>query len=108
GPIDERALKDVFGDDPVTFKEILESFVEPTEATITELRTAWDSRNASDVKGAAHKLKSSSRSVGANELADTCQALETAGDIADWATIDELAAKLEPLYADVKSYINAL
>jgi PAS domain S-box-containing protein len=108
GPIDERALKDVFGDDPVTFKEILDSFVEPTEATITELRTAWESRNAPDVKGAAHKLKSSSRSVGANELADTCQALEVAGETADWATIDELAAKLEPLYADVKSYINAL
>ncbi len=108
GAIDERALKDVFGDDPETFKEILESFVEPTEATITELKSAWKDRDAPDVKGAAHKLKSSSRSVGANKLADTCQALEAAGETADWETIDELAPRLEPLYAAVKSYVEAL
>jgi CheY-like chemotaxis protein/HPt (histidine-containing phosphotransfer) domain-containing protein len=101
GAIDERALKAVFGDDQETFKEILESFVEPTEATIGELKSAWDERNAPDVKGAAHKLKSSSRSVGANELADTCQA-------ADWGTIDELAPRLDPLYAAVKAYIDML
>ena len=99
--IRQAALKAVFGDDQETFKEILESFVEPTEATIGELKSAWDERNAPDIKGAAHKLKSSSRSVGANELADTCQA-------ADWGTIDELAPRLDPLYAAVKAYIDML
>ncbi len=108
GPVDERALKDVFGDDPVTFKEILDSFVGPTAATIAELKEAWESRTATDVKGAAHKLKSSSRSVGANLMADTCQALEAAGAAAVWATIDDLTPKLEPMFTDVKTYIEGL
>ena len=36
-------------------------------------------RTAGGVKDAAHKLKSSARSIGANALADICVALEKAG-----------------------------
>ena len=107
-PIDDRMLKDMFGDDEAMFKEILQSFIGPTEAIITELNAAFDSRSAADVKAQAHKLKSSSRSIGANELADTCLALETAGKDENWEAIETLAPKVEPLFKDVKGFIEAL
>lgn len=107
-PIDERMLKDMFGDDDAMFKEIMQSFVDPTEGIIADLKTAFEDRSAADVKAQAHKLKSSSRSVGANELADTCLALETAGKEEDWAAIETLAPKVELLFIEVKAYVDAL
>jgi two-component system sensor histidine kinase/response regulator len=107
-PIDDRMLKDMFGDDDAMFKEILQSFIEPSEAIVADLMVAHSARSSENVKAEAHKLKSSSRSVGANDLADTCLALETAGKEEDWGTIDELAPKLEPLFEDVKGNVDSL
>jgi len=82
-PIDPSALKEVFGDDDEVFVEILKEFVEPSSDNVTEIMTAYDERNADGVSKAAHKLKSSSRSVGAHDLADLCLALEEAGKAED-------------------------
>ena len=107
-PIDDQALKDMFGDDPETFKEIIQSFVQSSEAITGEIKDGWAKRSARDVRAAAHKLKSSARSVGANELADVCAALETAGKAEKWDAINELTPKLDPLFATVKQYVEAL
>ena len=57
---------------------------------------------------AAHKLKSSARSVGANDLADLCQTLETAGKAEDWNEIDKVAARLAGTIQEVTDYIKAI
>ncbi len=57
---------------------------------------------------AAHKLKSSARSVGATELADLCLALETAGKAEDWSEIDEAAPRLEGVMKQISNYIEKL
>ncbi|MBT7951290.1 MAG: Hpt domain-containing protein, partial [Gammaproteobacteria bacterium] len=61
-----------------------------------------------EVKEAAHKLKSSARSVGANGLADTCAALETAGKENDLKTMELLVPTLDPTFDDIKNYIASL
>ena len=106
--IDERALKDVFGDDEETFNEILKDFVDPATDNAEEIETAYASRSADGVAKAAHKLKSSSRSVGAHDLADLCQTLEMAGKAENWDEIDKVAPNLPGVLQDVTDYINAL
>lgn len=106
--IDERAIKDIFGDDPGTFKEILVSFVEPSQAIISEILVAHEKRAAGGIKDAAHKLKSSARSVGANVLADICVALEKAGKNGNWSEIDSLAPKARDEFGRVEVYIKRL
>ena len=108
GPIDPSALKSVFGDDEATFKEILNEFVGPATANAEEIAVAVESRSAKDVGAAAHKLKSSSRAVGAIVLADLCAALEAAGKSDDWDTIDDSAARLSGIVQDITDYIKAL
>ena len=108
GPIDERALKDMIGDDPEMFKKILIDFVTPSQVTIREIQAGRKERSAETVNQAAHKLKSSAGSVGATELADICQSLETAGKEEDWELIDERVPVLNHLMKDVESYINDL
>ena len=65
-------------------------------------------RAATGVKDAAHKLKSSARSVGANVLADVCVALESAGKATDWAAIDSLAPKAQDEFREVEEFISKL
>ena len=106
--VDERAIKDIFGDDEATFKDILQSFVGPSQDIIEEILAAQAKRTAAGVKDAAHKLKSSARSVGAIVLADLCVALETAGKATDWAAIDALAPKTQDEFREVEEFISKL
>jgi two-component system, sensor histidine kinase and response regulator len=108
GAIDPSALKSVFGDDEETFKEILLDFVDPATSNISEIEAAFNDRSADGVARAAHKLKSSSRSVGAIELGDLCQALETAGNSEDWEEIDKSAPRLNGAMQEVTDYIKSL
>jgi len=108
GPIDPKALFSVFGDDPDTFREILNDFVAPAAGIVREIDDAYAGRVAADVGAAAHKLKSSSRAVGATELAELCNALETAGKSENWSEIDQLAPRLEGAMKKVADFIAAL
>jgi HPt (histidine-containing phosphotransfer) domain-containing protein len=106
--IDERAIKDTFGDDDAVFKEIMQSFLAPSETIIAEIVAAWEKRSAPDVKDAAHKLKSSARTIGAHALADICAALEAAGKASDWTAIDTLAPQARDEFGGVARYIEKL
>ncbi len=108
GAVDPAALKDVFGDDDETFKEILTDFIAPGRDNVAEIMTAFADRSAEDVAKAAHKLKSSARAVGANLLADLCQDLEMAGKEDDWAVIEKHAPLVPDAMDSVVDYIEAL
>lgn len=108
GPIDERALKDEFGEDHAVFTEILTDFVSPSQAIIEELKSAKTQNSAEGVRQAAHKLKSAARSVGANRLADLCQQLETVSTIDDWKIINAELPKVDGMMSDVVGYIESL
>ncbi len=107
-PIDPNALKSIFGDDDEVLKEILNDFVGPATANAEEIATAVSNQSAGAVGAAAHKLKSSSRSVGANELADICAALELAGREGNWEVINASAERLPAVMQQVLEHIGAL
>jgi signal transduction histidine kinase/CheY-like chemotaxis protein/methyl-accepting chemotaxis protein len=106
--IDPSTLMEMFGDDPVMFKEILTDFIRPSQDIIEEIKTAHQEHSTEGIKQAAHKLKSSARSVGANDLADLCLALETAGKNEDWKTIEDNVPSVDVVMEAVVSYINSL
>ena len=107
GPIDPNALNSIFGHDPEAIRDILADFIAPAWATIAEIETAFKNRNAEDVGALGHKLKSSSRSIGAGALSDTCEALETAAKAENWEVIEDAAPKLRGFMQEVEEYIAA-
>jgi HPt (histidine-containing phosphotransfer) domain-containing protein len=107
-PIDPQPLTNMFGDNPEIFKEILNDFIVPTWNIINEIKTGWENHSAEEIEMSAHKLKSSAKSVGAIELGDICSILEIAGKEQDWATIDPLIPRLDPVMNDVEQYIKNL
>ena len=106
--IDPQALKSVFGDDDETFREILKDYVEPATANVKELEDAFAGQSAAGVGAAAHKMKSSSRAIGANALADLCSNLEKAGKSEDWEVLKVDMPRLPGLFEAVVKYIEAL
>lgn len=94
--IDTSVLIELIGDDPEVLLEIYQEYLEPTYETLEELKTCFENGDFEGVGQSAHKLKSSSRSIGANDLADLCVELEVAGKEGDLETIKNLYANLKP------------
>jgi signal transduction histidine kinase/CheY-like chemotaxis protein len=105
GPIDPTALIKVFGDDPGTIREILRDFIQPARDNVAEIQSAFEAHLPDNVGKAAHKLKSSSRAVGATELADLCLALEQAGKGGDWSEIEVKIPRLKVCMDEVQAWI---
>ena len=108
GPVDPRVLKDMFGDDSETFREILEDFIASSRDVIKEIEEAFVDHRVEDVGAAAHKLESSCRSVGAIDLADRCADLEIAGKSSDWAGVKNGVPRVVALKNAVEEYVRAL
>ena len=105
GPVDASALAGIFGDDTETIGEILAEYIEPAWQTVAGIEAAFEQRNCGDIGALGHKLKSSSRSIGADALADLCLVLETAGKAGDWPVIEDAAPRLRGHMQQVADYI---
>jgi len=106
--VDPAFLRDSFGDDAQLIADILRDYLEPAQDIVAEMAAAYGERSTADMGAAAHKLKSASRAIGADALADLCESLETAGKADDWQAIEADYADLAPAMADVKAHIEAL
>jgi len=108
GAINPQALIKLFGDNPARHLDLLQKFIDESEGIIAELDAACAERDAKQLAFHAHKLKTPSRLVGADSLADVCLALELAGREADWTGIDKLHPELKPAMDRVTDYVKGL
>lgn len=106
--LDQSALARLIGDDPALILTFLKEFVSPAARDLSRIETAFAARSASDIAAVAHRLKSSSRSIGAETLADLCTELEPAGNTEAWATIEICVARLPATFTALESRIEAL
>ena len=111
-PVDEvfldlAYLNTTFGGDAGTIKEILCAYVGPSSAIVAALEAAFARRDAAEVGHSAHKLKSSSRVIGATALAKLCEELEIAGKSGDWNGVERGIPALKGLFTDVVGHIQS-
>ena len=104
--IDRELLAQYLGDDEKIQTLFLHKFVSQSESVIEAVNAAVDGEAWAEVGAQAHKLKSSSRSVGAVTLAELCAELERAGKRADASTVRELSPRLGEAYGRVRDYVN--
>ena len=105
--IDRRVLHDTFGGDERTIREIMADFIGPARASAAEIGQAYAARSAGAMVTAAQQLKLSARALGAQQLADACQALEQAGRAGEWEAIDASMASLGAAFEAVISHIRS-
>jgi len=106
--IDMAALKKLLGDDTDKHLSILKKFVPQLDTTTAEIENALKSNDAEQVSFFAHKLKSSSKTIGADHLSELCFAVEIAAKDADWGTINNTYPRLAIAARQVKAEIASL
>jgi HPt (histidine-containing phosphotransfer) domain-containing protein len=77
--LDPSALVAIVGDDPDVLRDLLEDYGRTARIQVAEMEQAGVAGRAAEVAATAHKLKSSSRAVGAMKLGDLCETLERDG-----------------------------
>jgi HPt (histidine-containing phosphotransfer) domain-containing protein len=93
GPIDMRAARKILGDDPDTIKEVMIKFMDSAPGIFADLQASSAIQSGGGLEGAAHKLKSAARTIGALALGDALEDMEAAAGSGDWTAV----AKILPL-----------
>lgn len=104
-PIDVSILEALVGKDPATIREFLQDFRVNASEIGKQLRDAAQKNQFDLIKAAAHKLKSSARSVGAMRLGEWCAKIEQA---AKDSNEKELASLLPHFEEELKAVDNYL
>ncbi|WP_239190842.1 ATP-binding protein, partial [Candidatus Nitrotoga sp. HW29] len=108
GPVDVSVLEGLVGNDPAVINEFLRDFRSSSARIAVELQTAFQLRQAAAVSAAAHKLKSSARSVGALMLGELCAEIEQAGKAGDIEALAVLLPRFEAEMVIVDEYLGSL
>ncbi|MCH8106418.1 MAG: EAL domain-containing protein [Proteobacteria bacterium] len=85
--IDLSVLQKSIGDKLDLQRQLMSSYADDLPNTLEKIRSAFAWHNNAQLAEIAHKLKSSTRSLGALEMADACQALELASKKNSWPDI---------------------
>ena len=107
-PLDVSVLAALVGDDPAVISDFLQDFWRSTTQIASELKTACTSGQAAQASAAAHKLKSSARSVGALALGDLCAEIEQVGKAGKIEVLTLLLFRFEAEMAAVEKYLDSL
>ncbi len=106
--VDPTVLHGLVGDAPAVVAELLGDFSEALPRDAESLRDAWRTGNAATMAGIAHRLKSSSRAVGALVLGQNCAALERAASLNDTVAIARCMTLFNVEFARVKDEVAHL
>ncbi len=98
--IDPKSLPELLqSDDHSLLSEFYHEFLKSATEIIEQISQATEEDNMKKFSSEAHKLKSSSYTVGANTLADCCLLLETSGKLGESEVVKD---NIEPLTSFLK------
>ena len=107
-PIDTKVLTQSTGDKPELHRHLLQSYWQALDNEIDNVQQAFAWKNHEQIAEYTHKLKSSSRSLGAMTMANICQQLETAANEANWGELELLMPQLHRDAKETSAYIANL
>ncbi|UTV29746.1 CHASE domain-containing protein [Photobacterium atrarenae] len=106
GVFELSRLETLVGQDPVVIGDFLRDYLSVMKAQEKLLKQAYSDGELRQLAEIAHKLKSSSRSVGALQLGELCAALENNGIKGDSAAVASLLPHLERVLASTEAAVN--
>jgi len=98
-------LKELLGAD---FGELVSAFDIDNRQHLSNLRQAIVESDSDTVAREAHSIKGASSNLGALELAEKCQLLESAGKANDLSGAEELLDQIEQLFEQAVSIIRSV
>ena len=105
---DVSVLSALIGDDQVVIREFLCDYLASSRGLAAETRAAFAARDSSAVAASVHKLKSSSRAVGALALWDLCNRIESAERVADLVRMEREMNRFDAVVGATEAHIAKL
>ncbi len=105
-PVDMGVLRQSTGDNLELHRQLLRTFADSLSECSDEIEQAFAWKNHEQIAEYAHKLKSSSRSMGAVLLGDICQQMEDVSRLGKWTEIEKLQPQLMRYKDEVKVFID--
>ena len=105
--VDVRVLAALVGDEPAVIDEFLLDFRVSAGEAAPRMRAACLALQCTAVEALAHKLKSSARAVGALDLGELCEQLESAAQAGRTDTLVVLWPRVELEFAAVDEFLEA-
>jgi len=90
----------------LALNEVLQTFIDFVPGQIDELSLAVSNNDAAGVFNVAHRMKSSSSSIGAHGLASVAEQIEIIGRSGTTEGTAELLEKLKHLYTDAETLLQ--
>ena len=104
--VDLNVLTQSTGDKPELHRDLLNAYREALQDELDNIQQAFAWKNSEQLAEYTHKLKSSSRSLGAMGMAKICQQLEEAASAANWNDIEKQMPRLQQTAGQVAEYIG--
>jgi len=104
--VDLGVLAQSTGDKPDLHRRLLQTYSDSLEAELENIQQAFAWKNNEQIAEYAHKLKSSSRSLGVMAMAHTCQQLESKATDAAWDQIENMMPRLRKHALEAAAFIE--
>jgi HPt (histidine-containing phosphotransfer) domain-containing protein len=99
-------LRDLGGDE--FLGEVIDAFRADAPELVATLRSSLDSGNSGELRRAAHTLKSNGATLGAEQFAELCRALEHRAKEGELDGASELVDRIEQEYQALEEALSAL
>ncbi|NMF89594.1 PAS domain S-box protein [Aromatoleum petrolei] len=99
-------LTGLVGDDPAVVHEFLCDYRASVALLTADVRRTFVAGDMGAVAGSAHKLKSSSRTVGALELGELCNRIEAAVQAADQGELEQAMSRFDEVVGAVQAALD--
>jgi CheY-like chemotaxis protein len=100
------SLRDLGGDEFLS--EVIDAFLADAPALIATLRSSLDEKSSEELRRAAHTLKSNGATLGAQEFAELCLALEQQARAGELDGAAGLVDRIEHEYRPLEEALSAL
>ena len=107
-PVDINVIKSLVGDDASLISRFYKKFIDTTPDNISQIKASIDKKSIEDIKSQAHKLKSSSKAIGASKITEICIEFEKISSDLDEVYANELLNKLTEEFNKSCMYIDEL
>ena len=103
---DANTLGEMVGDNPALHRRLLEKFLANAEQQVAAIARSTQAGDLGAAAQVAHAFKSASRMVGALQLGELCEQIETAGNASDSAACQPLCQDLPQTFAQARLRIT--
>jgi len=104
--VDTSFLQEMFCNNTAVVKELELKFIQNSDEILLQMKKAEDSKDLNTLEFLGHKLKSSTKIIGALHCSDLCEKLEKASMNKDWNISVQLLTEIYEQMSEIKKYLQ--